>query len=101
MRHLESQPARYAVAIVFSFAAMGLAKIFSPFPYNTAIFVAAVTAAAWVAGWRASLVASLVSAVLFPFSLPPINDYYLQNPGDVVRVLLFLAVALMITFVMS
>jgi len=62
------------------------------------IFLAAVMISGWYGGWPAGFIATLLASAITAWELPPIRSFTIGDPGDLIRWAIFMAVALMISF---
>jgi PAS domain-containing protein len=90
---------RYLLAVASCVAALWLTCAIPALreSKHTLMFLGAVTFSAWIGGWRTGLVAIGLSAFLYLYKvLPPFNTPLLSDPYDLLRLGLFLAVAIML-----
>lgn len=89
----------YGIAIASTAMAILLRHWFDPFLMGSAgsFFYIAVIVSTWYGGFKPGTVATLLSALAINyFFTPPINQFGLEQPVDVVRLAIFLFVALTI-----
>jgi PAS domain S-box-containing protein len=90
----------YLVAVLATAAAAGVTQVFRllvPAPSVTPLFILAVAIAALFGGIGPGALASLLSALALSYwFLPPLN---VENPADLIRLILFLVVATVITWI--
>jgi PAS domain-containing protein len=63
-----------------------------------AFFLAAVAIAAWRSGLVAGLLAVVFSALIIAWAMPPAKSFHIDNQEDVVRLVLFIGLGLLITY---
>lgn len=94
----------YVTAIVFPVIAL-LLTIAIPSDGDKpffAIFFAAIITCAWLFGILSSLLsAGLSSLVLFYFVIPPVRSFHGKDPSDILRLIVFLAIALLLSWAMA
>jgi PAS domain S-box-containing protein len=94
------QAVGYLVAVLVTAAAAGVTQVLRllvPAPSVTPLFILAVAIAALFGGIGPGALASLLSALALSYwFLPPLN---VDNPADLVRLILFLVVAAVITWI--
>jgi PAS domain S-box-containing protein len=97
------QAVGYLVAVLVTAAAAGLTQVLRllvPAPSVTPLFILAVAVAALFGGVGPGVLASLLSAVALSYwFLPPSSVLNVDNPADLIRLILFLVVALVITWI--
>lgn len=93
--------ARYVVAALAVASALLLTQLLWPWigPHPTSLFLAAVTVSAWYGGLRPSLLATALAALAVDyFFIPPVYQLELSL-DNIVRTLVFVLVALLISWV--
>jgi len=63
-----------------------------------AFFLAAIAIASWRGKWIAAVVALLLSSLSVAWIMPPDNSFRIANSDDVVRLVLFVSLGLLITY---
>lgn len=90
---------QYALTVASCFVALALTYYIPALRQNkhTLLFLCAVTFSAWIGGWRTGFVAILLSSVLYAYKiLPPYNSVWISDPYDLLRLVLFLVVAILL-----
>ncbi|MBF2026234.1 MAG: DUF4118 domain-containing protein, partial [Oscillatoriales cyanobacterium C42_A2020_001] len=88
----------YGVVLLSVILALAVSLLFSFFtqPTPLALFYMAVIVSAWYGGLKPGLVATALSTLAINYFLPPYNSLSIVNPGNLLRLGVFVMVALLI-----
>ncbi|MDX2240358.1 MAG: PAS domain S-box protein [Leptolyngbyaceae cyanobacterium bins.302] len=88
----------YGVALLSVAVALAVSLLLSSFIHPTplALFYMAVMVSAWYGGMKPGLVTTVLSTLAINYFLPPYNSLSIINPGNLLRLGVFVSVALLI-----